>query len=283
MKNRTCYHFICAAVMLASVFASVNAVATDKNAPLNRSTASASSTAAESKKSEQEYYELRTYRIENAEKQKIVSTYLENALLPALGRINIDRVGVFTLMDKKDDHSIFVLIPYPSMKTVTDLSNTLAIDKAYQKAAKDYFSQPLKSPAYKRIESRFMKAFAGMPTIEIPAQTKAKKQRMFELRTYESHNEDAAYRKVDMFNSGEIQVMRDVKLGPVFFGEMIIGDNVPNLTYMLSADNMDAYKSHWKDFLSHPEWSRMKKIEKYKGTVSKITKWYLVPTAYSQL
>ena len=35
--------------------------------------------------------------------------------------------------------------------------------------------------------------------------------------------------------------------------------------------------------IGHPEWDRMKKMPKYKDTVSKITKVYLVPTDYSQI
>jgi len=48
-------------------------------------------------------------------------------------------------------------------------------------------------------------------------------ERIFELRLYESHTEEHARRKVDMFNDGEIQLMKDVELGPVFFGETIVG------------------------------------------------------------
>jgi hypothetical protein len=203
--------------------------------------------------------------------------------VPALNRIKLDRVGVFTTMDKPDDHSIHVLIAYPSLKVFSDLSNTLAADTNYQAAAKGIFSRPPKDPAYTRIESHLMKAFTSIPVMELPAATKARKPRIFELRTYESPNTNAAYRKVDMFNSGETQIMRDVKLAPVFFGEMLVGGQVPNLTYMLSADNMEAHKEHWKGFLAHPEWKRIKVIPKYKGTVSKIHKTYLVPTAYSQI
>ena len=234
-------------------------------------------------KAKQEYYEFREYRVKNAEKQKIVSNYLEKALLPALNRMGIDRVGVFNVKDKPKDLTIFVLIAYPSPQALADLNPKLAADGAYQKAAAELFALPKKDPAYVRIVSRFMKAFAGIPVLELPAQTKAKSPRMFELRVYESHNEDKALRKVEMFNSGEIQVMRDTKLGPVFFGEMLIGDNVPNLTYMLSAGDMESHKAHWKAFGGHPEWIRMKGLPKYKDTVSKITKSYLVPTAYSQV
>jgi hypothetical protein len=231
----------------------------------------------------QEYYELRTYQIPTGEKQAVVHDYLKSALIPALGRQQIDRVGVFTALDKPEDLSIFVLIPYPTADALGNRNAKLESDKAYQKAAAKLFSFPKSDPAYTRINSRFMKAFSGMPVVELPATTAGKKPRMFELRTYESHDELKASLKVDMFNSGEIDIMRDVQMAPVFFGEMLIGDDVPNLTYMLSATDMDAHKEHWGSFIAHPEWDRMKKLPKYKGTVSKITKWYLAPTKYSQI
>lgn len=231
----------------------------------------------------QEFYELRVYRIKSAEKQKIVSTYLEKALLPALNRMSLKNVGVFTVKDAGEDFSIHVLITYPKLHMFARVNDKLESDKAYNKAAAPYFALGKKDPAYTRIESRLMKAFAGIPAMEIPAQTKSKSQRMFEVRIYESHNEYKARKKVDMFNTGEIQVMRDTKLAPVFFGETLIGSDVPNLTYMLSASDSEAHKEHWKAFMAHPEWNRMKEMPIYKDTVSKITKTFLVPTKYSQL
>jgi len=235
------------------------------------------------KDAKQEYYELRKYVIESKEKQQVVSTYLEKAFLPGLKRMSIDRVGVFTSMDDSEDFSIFVLIPYKTLGVFEKLNDQLTGDKDYQIAAADFFALPKKTPAYKRIESRLMKAFAGMPVIEMPAQTKSKSPRIFELRIYESHNEQKANLKVEMFNSGEIQVMRDTKLAPVFYGQTLISNDVPNLVYMTSAANTDEHKKHWKAFKIHPEWQRLKKLLKYKDTVSKATKIFLVPTPYSQI
>ncbi|QDU08178.1 NIPSNAP family protein [Gimesia aquarii] len=231
-------------------------------------------------KKAQEYYELRTYRIDDPAKQKIVNHYLEKALLPALKRMGINRVGVFKEKEAKGDYSLYVLIPFSSLEQFSRLNDVLEADAAYQSAAKEYFNQPKKSPAYSRIESRFMKAFQGMPVLEIP---KGKAPHLFELRTYESSNEKLARLKVDMFNNGEIDIMRDVKLGPVFFGEMLIGDDVPNLTYMLSAPDGAAHEKHWDGFRAHPDWNRMKKMDKYKGTVSKIRNKYLEPLPFSTI
>jgi hypothetical protein len=231
----------------------------------------------------QEFYEIRVYKTKDGEKKRRVDGYLESALVPALGRMGLDRIGVFTNIDEPEDHSIYVLIPYPTLDHFSAVNPKLLADAKYQEAARRHFAAPKDDPVFTRIQSRFYKAFAGMPMIEMPEQTADKKPRMFELRIYESHTEEKAALKVDMFNSGEIQVMRDTELGPVFFGEALIGDDVPNLTYMLAAADREAHKAHWKAFGEHPEWNRMKAMPKYKDTVSKITNIFLEPTAYSQI
>lgn len=233
--------------------------------------------------SEQEYYELRIYRMDDYDKQVVAENYLENALLPALNRMGIKNVGVFTNQGDENDHSVFVLIPFPTIDKFALLNQTLAEDTTYQTDAASYFERSIKDPVYQRIESRFLKAFKGMPVMEIPAVSQNKTDRIFELRLYESHTEDHARRKVKMFNEGEIQIMRDTKMGPVFFGETLIGPDAPNLIYMLSSSDESSHKQHWKDFLAHPEWKRIKVLEEYKDTVSKIQKWMLKPTDYSQL
>ncbi|MFO7902504.1 MAG: NIPSNAP family protein [Pirellulaceae bacterium] len=242
--------------------------------------------AAGSEDKPREFYELRLYQIPSAEMHQVIDGYLRNALVPALGRMGIQRIGVFTQIaqeDQAEDHSIFVLIPCQSLEMVARQRDLLAADEQYLAAAETYYAQPKDQPAYRRINSRLLRAFLGMPVMELPPETAKDQPRIFELRIYESHNEDAARRKVEMFNQGEIQLMRDVGLGPVMYGETLIGDNVPNLTYMLSASDMEAHEAHWKTFIDHPEWKRMKEIERYQGTVSNITNYFLEPTEYSQM
>lgn len=230
-----------------------------------------------------EYYELRVYRIDSLEKQEVVSRYLEMALVPALNRLGVDRVGVFTLQEPGDDFSIFALIPYPTLDHMTRLSDVLDQDADYQQAASEYFAASIDDPAYGRIENKLMKAFDSIPVMELPRQTAGREARIFELRIYESHHENAAYRKVQMFDEGETQIMRETGLGPVFFGEVLVGHDVPNLTYMLSSTDRETHKKSWETFLAHPDWVRMKAMDRYKDTVSKIANWFLVPTPYSQI
>lgn len=231
----------------------------------------------------QEYYELRIYKSFNVKKQRMIDKYLEKALLPALQRMGINRIGVFKNMDKPEDFSTYVLIPYPTLEIFAAQNSKLQKDKQYLQAAKEYFAAPKDDPLFSRIQSKFYKAFMGMPVIEMPKQTADNLPRIFELRIYESHTEEKAALKVDMFNNGEIQIMRDTELAPVFYGEALIGDDIPNLAYMTSASDRETHKAHWSKFGSHPDWKRMKEMQKYKDTVSKITKVFLIPTSYSQL
>lgn len=229
----------------------------------------------------QEYYELRVYRITDAANQKIVSDYLEKALLPALKRSGINHVGVFKELEERGDYSLYVLIPFTSLNEFSCLNNVLENDVQYQDAAKDYFALSKVSPVYRRIESQLMKAITTSPVLQIPQE---ESPRLFELRTYESQNARMGRLTVDMFNEGKLaDIMREVKLTPIFFGEMLIGDNVPNLTYMLSAKNVTEHNEHWKAFRTHPKWSRVKRMDKYKDTISKIKYRYLSPLAFSKI
>lgn len=231
----------------------------------------------------QEYYEFRVYKTNGADKKAVLDRYLEKALLPALGRMGIDRIGVFTNRNEPTDLNVYVLIPYKTLELFSGVNSALQADKAYLSMAKEYFAAAKDDPVFTRIESKLHKAFADMPTLEVPKQSAGNEPRMFELRVYEGHTEEKAALKVEMFNSGEIQVMREVGLAPVFYGELLIGGDVPNLMYMTSASNQEAHDEHWAGFRTHPEWLSLKSDTKYADTVSKNTKLFLTPAAYSQI
>jgi hypothetical protein len=159
----------------------------------------------------------------------------------------------------------------------------LRADAEYRQAGAEYLQTPKDKPAFARIDTWLLRAFAGMPKMEIPPYSAEKKPRMFELRTYESYSETKAAKKVEMFNSGEIDLMREVGMGPIFFGQALVGANLPHLTYMLSAENREAHNQHWGVFGKHPTWKKMSSDPQYADTVSKIVNRFLAPTSYSQI
>ena len=229
-----------------------------------------------------EFYELRVYTLKNAGQQKLVEDYFQNAAIPALNRLGSKNVGVFTEQAPAGQTRVFVLIPFKSVNDFVNVTDKLVKDKTYQDAGAAYLNAPAAEPAYDRIQSSFLKAFAGMPKMEVPPKT----GRMFELRRYESATEAAGKKKIEMFNeAGEISIFKRVGLTPVFFGETIIGEMRPNLTYMLTFDDMAEHDKNWQIFGSDPEWRRIRSLPEYPDAkiVSRITRTFLIPASCSQI
>lgn len=230
----------------------------------------------------QEFYELRVYSLKNGRQQKLVEGYLQNALIPAMNKLGSKTIGVFTEYLAQGYTKLFALIPYATMDDFIKAPEKMAADAAYKQGAAAYLEAQATEPAYERIESSFFKAFTNMPKMEVPE----KKPRLFELRRYESHNETASKKKIEMFNEGgEITIFKRVGLTPVFFGEALIGSMLPNLTYMLTFDDMAEHDKNWKTFGSDPEWKKISGMPEYANDkiLSNITRTFLVPTAFSQV
>lgn len=228
------------------------------------------------------WYELRTYHFTNDTQQHLTERYLEQAYLPALNRVGIQPVGVFAETQAQGTARLFLLLPFQNITDFSTLETKLSQDAGYLKAGDAYLNAPAASPAYERFESFLLHAFRHMPAIDVPE----KKERLFELRCYESPSEAAGQKKIAMFNdAGEIEIFKRIGARPVFFGETMIGERRPNLIYMLCFDNMEAHDTKWKAFGSDPDWQRLKSREEYSDAklITRITRTFLTPTAYSQI
>ncbi|GAB3699710.1 hypothetical protein GCM10027592_26040 [Spirosoma flavus] len=230
----------------------------------------------------QEFYELRVYNLKNGRQLKTVQDYFQKAAIPALNKLGCQPVGVFTEYLPQGFTKLVAVIPFPSMEAYFKLPAQLANDTTYQQAGADYLMAEATAPAYERVESSLLRAFTGMPKVEVPEN----KPRLFELRRYESPSETAGQKKIEMFNqAGEIAIFKRVGLTPVFFGETLIGPNRPNLTYMLTFDNMAEHDQNWKAFGSDSEWKKISSMPEYADArlISSITRTFLNPASFSQI
>src|ERR1700733_4632449 len=199
-----------------------------------------------------QYYELRVYTTKSEQQQKLVSDYWQNAAAPAYNRMGIQPVGVFTELQDSPTNNVYVLVPCDSLEIFAAIPGRLAADTTYQAAAAEYMSLPKTNPAYERMESSLNVAFDSMKKLALPPSSAEKKPWVFELRTYQSPSESKGINKVQMFNSGEVPLMQEVGLCPVFFSQTLVGSQMPNLVYMVSCENMEEHKKHWQQFNESP-------------------------------
>ena len=232
---------------------------------------------------ERQYYELRRYEFDPAkpEQRETFVQFLQNAAIPALNRLGIKPVGVFEPRDQPD--TLYVLLPHASPASAVTLVEELGSDSEFLQAGAEIIDATSDAPPYQRFTSSFFRAFSGMPTLETPVTAPG---RILQLRIYESPTEATTLKKIEMFNdAGEIRIFRKVGLHPVFFGQAVIGEKMPNLTYMLAFKDEGELNANWQRFRTDPEWQKLKAMPEYadKAILSGITNILLRPAAGSQI
>jgi hypothetical protein len=235
-----------------------------------------------------QYYELRTYHFPTAEKQSAFEAFLKDTALPAFNRAGVEPVGLFKPFAKDnpqlkvtaDPLDLYVLLPHNSLDSFLALPAKLAADAAYQEAGKPIITGLKSNAAYSRYDSSLLLAMESAPRITPPEKAD---NRLFELRTYQSPNEERAANKLAMFNAGEIPLFIRAGMPGVFFGGALAGDDLPKLTYMVTHDSAENIKQHWSNFGKDPDWKKLTANTSYKDNVSKIVNVFLRPAAGSQI
>ena len=236
-----------------------------------------------SKSPDKQLFELRHYQMKSATAAESLDEHVREAFIPALNRAGCQPIGYFATITDDQVGQRYLLIPYPSLQQVEAVRGIISADEAYQAAFDTYSDKSNSDAGLQRIRSELLVAFDCVPLVQVSELKRQGKERLFELRIYESASEWLGNRKVDMFNSGEVPIFLDCKIEPVFMGQAIVGDRLPNLTYMTVYADAAARDAGWKRFVEHPDWNVMKNDPKWKDTVSKIYKTDLVPVQGSQL
>ncbi|MEM9161262.1 MAG: NIPSNAP family protein [Verrucomicrobiota bacterium] len=228
----------------------------------------------------QHYLEWIRFEVVNNAHRGPLLQFLGKVVIPGLNELGCEQIGLFRGKFGAHGGDVFMLVPHPSIQSFLTSWDKLAATEAFKSAA----DGPMDKPLYKRMDSTLMEAFTHMPKVEVPEAVKGKNGRIFEFRVYEAPNRIRGDLKVEMFNEGgEIEIFRKVGLDPVFFGKTLAGRLMPNLTYMLAFENLEAQQEAWEKFFAHPDWNTLKANPRYKGTVSTISDNILIPLNGSQI
>lgn len=231
-----------------------------------------------------QFIEMIQYQLHVGPKQRLVADFYKDIAIPALNRLGIKQVGVFSVVYGTNSPSLLVIIPHNSLEAVYSDNEKLLKDADYLKAGEKFLNAPLNDAPFVKMEKSILRAFNQLPQILAPENLLKNDSRIYEIRTYESHSFLAAKRKIQMFNEGgEIDIFKKTGLQPVMFAETIAGLNMPNLQYMLVFENMADRDKKWGIFRDSPEWDKLKSDPYYADTVSCITDVILKPASFSQI
>ena len=229
-----------------------------------------------------EYYDLREYHFANEEKKAQFVSFVSDIYIPTMEKLAYTHLGVFEPVEATDSGpGLYTLIGAGSAEDLLAFNRRLMSNGAVNAASRN-LSISATDAAYTEMISTLMRAFDGAPELLRPA---TGPDRIFQLRIYENPTLAALYKKIEMFHSGELDIFADVGLSRVFFGETLVGPRLPNLTYMLSFENMEAMGQAWQTFIADPRWKALSGRAEYSDNllIRRITNVLLRPLPCSQL
>jgi hypothetical protein len=136
----------------------------------------------------------------------------------------------------------------------------LGADPELQAAAKKFEAGP--EPPFQTMTASILEAAAYSPEVAI---RKHDKPRYFEIRQYHSPTWSQLRALHERFAGPEIKVFHKVGIFPILYTSTLIGDNMPNLTYLIPFDSLAAREKAWNAFAADPDWikARAESIERY--------------------
>jgi hypothetical protein len=225
-----------------------------------------------------EIYEWRIYTLTGD--GKALDTFFEKTLMPAYHRKGVT-TGAFKLYrlkegEKEQRHILFI---YPDIATYHKVKKEIWEDAVFKQAAQSFYDATAPAPVYSNFETYLSEAFNKIPVHRKPGNERT----LFEIRIYQSPNEEANQRKVKMFNIDEIAIFDKTGVHSVLYGEILAGPRMPALMYLTWYKDEDTRSEAWKQFVSHPDWKRISALPEYAHTATNNQSIFLSPLPYSQL
>lgn len=161
---------------------------------------------------------------------------------------------------------MLVVYGFNSLEEMWSVRTKALADPDLAKAFEAMDSGP--EPAFEALDTTLLEAAPYSPEIAAAA---AAKPRIFELRVYHS----PTYRQLTAlhgrFSGPEIRIFHRVGIHPILYSSTLIGQNIPNLTYLIPFDSLADREKAWSAFGADPEWIKVRKesIEK-SGQISSV-------------
>lgn len=206
--------------------------------------------------------------LKNGSQPQRVHDYLKNGLIPYFKKAKSGPVLVLEALIAPHMPQIAVVMGYKSLHDLAETHAAAEKDSALMKLHEEWDRGP--EPNAESHSSMVLQATDFSPEL-IPDKEPRKAPRIFELRTYHSPSAYQLRALNERFAGPETKIFHRCGVHPVLYTNTIIGPNVPNLTYLIPFESLDAREKAWNAFGADPEWIKVRResIEK-SGQISSV-------------
>lgn len=214
------------------------------------------------------FYMLEFFNLKNGSQPNRIHEYLKNAAIPAMKRAQAGPILVMEALVAPHMPQVAVIVGCPSFEELWNVNSRVAADAEFKKQMARW--EQGDEAAFETQNSMVLQAAPYSPEL-VPDETPRKAPRIFELRVYHSPTWRQLAALHERFAGPEIQIFQRSGVHPILYSSTVIGPNIPNLTYVIPFDSLDAREKAWAKFGADPEWVKVRKesIDKY-GQISSV-------------
>jgi hypothetical protein len=201
-------------------------------------------------------FTLEQYYLKNGSQVQRIHDLVSKAALPALARVHSGPKIVLEALVTPHQPQIAVILGFGSIEELWGVREKIAADPELGKAYESWETHA--EQPYEHFSTALLEATDYMPELVNDAEPR-KSPRIFELRTYHSPTWRQLRALHERFAGPEIRIFHRVGVHPILYTSTVIGNNMPNLTYLTPFDDLAAREKAWNAFSADPEWIRVRK------------------------
>jgi hypothetical protein len=215
-----------------------------------------------------EFYLVETFLLKNGTQVPRIHDYLSKVAIPALRENHSGPIIALESLIAPHMPQVLMIVGFKSLDELWNLHTKLSKNPDLKKKSDEWQSGP--EPAFESQSNVLLQAAEYSPELANDKEPR-KAQRVFELRQYHSPTWAQLAALHERFAGPEIKIFHRSGVHPVFYSSTMIGPNMPNLTYLIPFDSLDAREKAWAAFGADPEWQKVRKesIDRH-GQISSI-------------
>lgn len=201
------------------------------------------------------FYSLESYKLKNGSQLPRLHDYFSQALLPSMAKVHTGPKIFMEALVAPHMPQVAVVYGFESLEEMAAIHSKLSSDSEFRNNTETLESGA--EPPFESLDTTLLEAAPYSP--EVPIAGEGSKPRIFELRVYHS----PTYRQLkalhERFAGPEIRIFHRVGVHPLLYSSTLIGQNLPNLAYLIPFDDLSAREKAWNAFNADPEWIKVRK------------------------
>jgi hypothetical protein len=228
-------------------------------APLGRATASDRKT---------RFYALDAMYLKAGAQLPRIHDFVSKSLLPALAEAHSGPKIFLEALIAAHMPQFLAIYGFESWEQIWSVRRKLRANAPLARAAEEFERGP--EPPFEHQTTTLLEAAEYSPEIVEP-ETPPPSPRIFELRTYHSPTNRQLMALHERFAGPEIKIFHRSGVHPLFYTSTVIGQQMPNLTYLIPFESLAAREKAWAAFAADEEWKKVRQesIDKH-GQISSV-------------